>query len=250
MFHHFLSRLWASLILFLCSTSAWSQVEHCRTSTDAQENRAVVPQTLTGRLVFRQGLRSWFELKLDRPYCGQASLQLIADDQSKIALERFRDCRVETRGVIDTPDTGYYSAAYFQSVTIMKGIDGCELSARFPDYSKYKPTPGIRYYRVDFFFRYGDGERDTPINVTVTHKGRKLRPWQAYASYYLTGGFALYGSCAESYVLGRVSGTVEGHPGHFDELGSAVDKAAYDPESAAAAGVHQQRLTYTCVRKN
>ena len=109
---------------------------------------------------------------------------------------------------------------------------------------------GLASYRVEFSLRYGDDEPDTPIKVSVTHQGQKLWPWQAYASYFLTGGFALYGACAENYVLGTVSGTIEGHPGHFDEVGSASDKATFDPESAAAAGVRHQRLTYTCVRRN
>ena len=122
MLHLFSSRLWVSVMLLLCATSAWGQMEQCKTSADAQENQAVVQQSLRGRLVFKSGLRSWFELKLDEPYCGQKSLQLIADDQSKMPLESFRHCHVETKGAIYIPDTGYYSAEYFQAVTAIKGL--------------------------------------------------------------------------------------------------------------------------------
>jgi hypothetical protein len=90
---------------------------------------------------------------------------------------------------------------------------------------------------------------DHPIVFRVTSAGKELRPWQAYASYSLTGGFVLYGHCGDGFVVDRVFGTPEAHPGHFDDPQSAGDMAAFDPESASAAGKKDLQLGYTCVRE-
>jgi hypothetical protein len=90
---------------------------------------------------------------------------------------------------------------------------------------------------------------DHPIVFRVTSAGKELRPWQAYASYSLTGGFVLYGHCGDGFVVDGVFGTPEAHPGHFDDPRSAGDMAAFDPESASAAGKKDLQLGYTCVRE-
>jgi hypothetical protein len=64
----------------------------------------------------------------------------------------------------------------------------------------------------------------------VRSAGRELRPWQAYASYWLTGGFVLYGHCGESFVIDKVFGTPKANPGHFDDPLTPNDMAAFDPE--------------------
>ena len=76
-----------------------------------------------------------------------------------------------------------------------------------------------------------------------------LRPWQAYASYLLTGGFVLYGHCGEGFVVDKVFGTPQATPSHFDEPRTSHDMAMFDPESAAASGKKDLHLGYTCVRQ-
>ncbi|HEX4602681.1 MAG TPA: hypothetical protein VH724_01700 [Candidatus Angelobacter sp.] len=88
---------------------------------------------------------------------------------------------------------------------------------------------------------------DHPIVFHVSMSGKVLRPWQAYASYMLTGGFVLYGHCGEGFVVDKVFGTLEANPSHFEPRGSG-DMAAFLPENAAASGKKHLRLGYTCVR--
>jgi hypothetical protein len=90
------------------------------------------------------------------------------------------------------------------------------------------------------YIKYVPG--DHPITFRITSSGRDLNPWQAYASYLLTGGFVLYGHCGEGFVVDRVFGAPEAKPSHFDDM------AAFDPESAAASGKTDLYLSYTCVR--
>ena len=62
-------------------------------------------------------------------------------------------------------------------------------------------------------------------------------------------GFVLYGYCGKDFVVDEVFGTPEANPSHFTEGGSPDDAAAFNPESAAAAGKKELNLGYTCVRK-
>ncbi len=89
---------------------------------------------------------------------------------------------------------------------------------------------------------------DHPVVFHVTGHGVALRPWQAYAGYDLTGGFVLYGRCAQGFVVDKVFGTPQTSPGHFATPRTADDMAEYDSESAAAAGHPDLMLGYTCVR--
>jgi hypothetical protein len=134
----------------------------------------------------------------------------------------------------------------YQDVRVIEPVGECQRQPLFPDYSKAKPDKAIRAYRVDMLVNYEPG--DHPVAFFVTSAGKQLRPWQAYANYWLTGGFVLYGHCAEGFVVDKVFGTPEAHPGHFDDPRSPGDMATFDPESAAAAGKRDLRLGYTCLR--
>jgi hypothetical protein len=203
-------------------------------------------RTLEGQLFFHDGIRNWFELKLDEPQCGQASIQLVQGERAGTPMEDFRGCRVRSRGAIDFSLTGYYSLGVYQDVRAIESVSDCERQSPVPDYSKAKPDKAIRAYRVDMHVNYEPG--DHPVVFRVTNAGKELRPWQAYADYYLTGGFVLYGHCGDGFVVDKVFGTPEAHPNHFDDPGSSTDMATFDPESAAAAGKKDLRLGYTCVR--
>jgi hypothetical protein len=161
-------------------------------------------------------------------------------------MEVFRGCRVISRGAIDFSSTGYFSLDMYQDAGVVESVGNCERQLLFPDYSKAKPDKAIRAYRVDMNVNYEPGDHLIVFRVTSSRK--ELRPWQAYARYLLTGGFVLYGQCAEGFVVDKVFGTPEAHPGHFDDPRSSGDMAMFDPESAAAAGKNDLQLGYTCVR--
>ncbi len=125
-------------------------------------------------------------------------------------------------------------------------IGECDMKALFPDYSGAKPDKIIRTYRVDMHIDYEPG--DHPVIFRVSSSGKELRPWQAYASYRLTGGFVFYGYCGEGFVVDKVFGTPQASPSHFDEPRTPDDAAAFDPENAAQSGVKDLHLGFTCVR--
>ena len=197
-------------------------------------------RTLEGTLVFHNSIRQWFELKLDQPQCGQGSIELVREEDNWTPLEVLRGCRVRSRGAIASSPTGYFSLDTFQDVEQVEPVGACVRQLPFPDYSKARPDKTVREYRVDMHIEYGAG--DHPILFSVTSAGKELRPWQAYAHYLLTGGFVLYGYCAEGFVVDRAFGTPQANPSQLDGT------AAFDPESAAAAGKKDLHLGYTCVR--
>jgi len=197
---------------------------------------------LEGRLIFHDGIRKWFELKLDEPQCGQASIELVrVAPKHWRPLEVLRGCRVRSSGSVGFSPTGYYSLDLYQDVQEIEPIGRCKTQLAFPDYSHAKPDRTIRAYQVDMRVDYEPG--DHPIIFRVSSKGRELQPWQAYASYTLTGGFVLYGYCGQGFVVDKVFGTPEANPSDSDEV------ASFDPENAAAEGKKNLHLGYTCIRK-
>jgi hypothetical protein len=203
---------------------------------------------LEGRLVFHDAIREWFELKLDTPQCGQASIELVRvslDDRRP--LEILRGCRVRSSGTIGFSGTGYYSLEMNQDVVEIGPVGTCDTQLPLPDYADAKPEPTVGKYRVDMQVDYEPG--DHPIIFRVSNAGKNLQPWQAYASYTLTGGFVLYGHCAEGFVVDKVFGTAQAKPSHFDEPRSSDDTASFDPESAAASCKKNLHVGYTCVRQ-
>jgi hypothetical protein len=227
---------------------------------------------LQGRLVYHDGLRQWFELRLDRPACGAASIQLIADDLQALAV--LRGCRVRSRGAIDFSPTGYYSLELFQDVSGQEGggqegggiapLGDCARQPPLPARPTAKPDPLVRAYRVEMDVDTSPGDHPVVFratDLTASSAGsasgsaggsaggaRALQPWQAYADYRLTGGFVLYGLCGEGFVVDAVGGTPEASPGHFTEARAEDDMAMFDPYGAADAGKTALSLTYTCVR--
>lgn len=209
-------------------------------------------RTLEGRLIFHDGIRKWFELKLDQPPCKQSSMELVSGKHSYVprgasSLEVLRGCRVRSKGVIGFSATGYYSLPTYQAVEQIEPVGACVQQPPFPEEPKIKPDKAVDRYRVDMFVDYESG--DHPIGFHVSSAGKELHPWQAYASYALTGGFVLYGYCAEGFVVERVFGTPEASPSHFNDPGSPNDAAMFDPEGSADSGKKQMHLGYTCMRK-
>lgn len=225
------------------ATPAYAQ--ECPLRSSSGPSTPSKAQTLEGQLLFHNDIRGWFELKLDRAVCGHDSIQLLAFKKAQ-PQGIFRGCRIRSSGTVDFSPTGYYSADLFQDVEKMEPVGKCVKQQPFPDYSSAKPDERVRAFTVDMHIDYRPG--DHPLEFRVQSAGRELRPWQAYASYMLTGGYVLYGYCAKGFVVDKVYGTHEARPMHFDEPRTPEDAAAFDPESAAAVGKTDLRLGYTCIR--
>lgn len=231
-------------LLFVC-VDLPARGQQCPKEVKDGPSQPSEARKLEGQLIYHDGIRQWFELKLDRPECGQQSVQLLQSDGAfapgyPSSLETLRGCRVRTKGVLDLPSTGYYSLDLYQAVEEIEPVGKCTKQPPFPDYSEAKPDESVRKYRVDMTVDYEPG--DHPIQFRVTVAGKQLHPWQAYASYLLTGGFVLYGDCADGFAVDKAFGTPEAKP-------QVIDRAGFDPESAAAAGKKILHLGYTCVRE-
>ena len=205
------------------------------------------PRALEGKLIYHDGIRKWLELKLDQPQCGHHSIQLIRIEGSYTLFEVLRGCRVRSMGPIAEALTGYYSLDLAQDVKTIEPIGACTRQPPFPGFSHTKPDSAIRTYRVDMTLDYEPG--DHPIQFRVTSDGKELQPWQAYASYRLTGGFVLYGMCADSFVVDKVFGTRQASPEHFGEPRTDSDRAMFDAETPADSGIKHLHLGYTCIRQ-
>jgi hypothetical protein len=166
--------------------AAHVRAQECPQTNPAGPAVASEVRTLVGRLIFHDGIRKWFELKLDQPQCGQTSIQLVRIERNWTPLEVLRGCRVRSKGTLDFSPTGYYSLDTYQSVDQIEPVGACARQSPFPDYSKAKPDKSIRGYRVDMHVNYRPG--DHPFIIRASSADKPLRPWQAYASYSLTGG--------------------------------------------------------------
>lgn len=237
-------------LFFLCANLP-ARGQQCPKENPSGPSHPSEARALEGQLIYHDGIRQWFELRLDQPECGQRSVELVQGDGAwapgnPASLETLRGCRVRTKGNLDLPSTGYYTLDLYQAVEEIEPVGDCTKQPRFPDYSKAKPEKSIRSYRVEMTIDYV--QSDHPIFFRVTSAGKELKPWQAYASYFLTGGFVLYGYCAKHFAVDRVFGDSEASPGHFEGRGEPGDAAMFDPEGAASAGRKVMHLGYTCVR--
>ena len=167
----------------LTVSSAFAQ--SCPSLSDNGPSVESEPVALEGRLMFHDNIRGWFELKLDRPQCEQSAIELVHAKPIGAPMEIYRGCRVRSRGIIDFSTTGYYSLEMYQDVRSIQPIGPCTLKSRFPDYSKAKPDPSIRAYRVEMHLNFEPG--DHPIQFHVTHAGKELRPCQEISGVSLPG---------------------------------------------------------------
>lgn len=226
------------LLLFALSLRAQS----CPKEDTAE---ASVPEVLRGRLIFHDGIRPYFELKLDSPKCGQASIQLIRVNGAPTPVEELRGCRVESQGRLERRLTGYITLDIWQDVATISPLEKCQRQKPFPRVATTEPEKTVQRYTVEMALSYGT---ETPERFRVTSGRRELKPWQAYASYILTGESVLYGQCAKGFTISKVWGTPEANPSHLFEVGDSSDMAMYDPESAANQGKRDLFLDYSCKR--
>ncbi len=192
---------------------------------------------MQGRLIFHDEIREWFELKMDQPQCGERSIELFEQNSNPLAI--LRGCRVKSQGTLIIVASGNIRKIVEQ----IEAVDRCVHKAPFPDFSNIKPDRAIREYRVEM-----QVNSSNPIRFRVSEAGKALLPWQAYASSFLTGGFLLYGSCADGFVVDKVFGTPEAKPAHLEEARGPTDMAMFDLETAAELGKKNPNLGFTCVR--
>lgn len=236
----------ALVLFFVFLTVGAAFAQDCPQSNPDGSGKPSSSQTLQGQLIYHDGLRKWFELRLDKPRCGQPSIQLIASDKNLVLFEVLRGCRVRSSGEIYESPTGYYSLDLSQGVSTIEAVGQCVKQKPFPDLSGLKPAEGVKQYRVEMTIDYGSS--DHPIVFRVTSGGKELQPWQAYASYQLTGGLVLYGLCAKGFVVDEVSGPPGANPAHFTEARDPSDMAEFDGEGPPEGGGNIVHLGYTCVR--
>jgi hypothetical protein len=139
------SSLLACALVVLAAALAAGQT--CPKSSEAGSGVHSEVRKLEGQLVFHDGIRKWFELRLDQSQCGQASIQLVQGERAGTPMEVLRGCRVRSEGALDLSSTGYFSLEVFQDVKAIDSVGKCERQPPFPDYSKAKPDRAIREYR-------------------------------------------------------------------------------------------------------
>jgi hypothetical protein len=238
-------------LLLACALVGWAAAsalgqDNPRPKETARDDCFSESQTLAGELVFHDGIRQWIELRLNQPRCGQSSIELFPWNSSR--LQELRGCRVRTTGLLGGAASGYYTLEVNQTPDQIEPIGKCDLKAPFADYSQARPDKAIGGYRVEM--RINAGLRDLPIRVRTLSSGKELRPWQAYASYFLTGGWVLYCKCGEGFVVDRVYGSQQVGPAHFNDPRTPDDRATFFPPwKPVVAGVKDLRLVYTCVRE-
>jgi hypothetical protein len=249
----------ATVAMLLMSCCALGLAQQQKSQSTAKEPEF---QTLSGQLVYHDGIHKWFELKLDREQSGQSSIQLVYAGQTWKQMQDLRGCRVRSRGLIflspTGPSSGYYPLEYTQSVQHIESVGPCTLKPPTQVVTGAKPDKNVQDYRVDMRVNYSPG--DHPVVFRVTSAGMELRPWQAYANYELQPwtsyashrlplGSALYGTCGEGFVIDKVFGTPQASPSHLTASRDSLDMAMFNSEGAVSSGNTDLRLGYTCVRK-
>jgi hypothetical protein len=127
-------------------------------------------RTLEGLLVFHDGIRQWFELKLNQPKCEQTSVELVRGERDWSPLQVLRGCRVRSKGAVDFSGTGYYSLDTYQSVDEIEPVGTCRQQSPLPDFSKAKPVKAIASYRVEMDVDYEPG--DHPVLFYVSSRAK------------------------------------------------------------------------------
>ena len=219
-----------------------------------------IPSALSGQLVYHDGIRKWFELKLDRAQLGQGSIQLVSAGEGWTQIQALRGCRVRSKGpVFLSPIGDYnYSLDTTQTVQQIESVGTCTLKPPIQVVPATKPDKNVHDYRVDMRVNYSPG--DHPVVFRVTSAGRELQPSRSYASYmlepwtsYVTdrlpSGSAIYGICGEGFVIDEVFGTPQANPSHLAVSRDPLDMAMFNSKAAVSSGNMELNLGYTCVRK-
>ena len=238
------------LPLFLGSLTAGIALGQQRSQSTVKEPEiSSQAETLNGQLVFHDGLRKWFELKLDQAQSGQGSIQLVPEGGAWRPMQALRGCRVRSKGPVFSSPIGdpYYSLDTTQSVQHIEPTETCTLKPPIRSSGNGTvPDKNVHAYRVDMHVNSSPG--DHPVIFSVTSAGNELQPWQAWARYELTHGFALHGLCDGGFVVDQVFGTLQATPSHLIVPQDSQDIAVFDLRAAAMSGKTDLHLGYSCVR--
>jgi hypothetical protein len=237
-------RIACSALLFVAFQHAIAQ--DCPRENPNGPSIPSATRTLNGTIVYHDALRQWIGVRLDAPVCGQSEIELIArgntDSEmrsSQRTLDTLRGCKATATGTLDLAPTGYYSTDIFQNVDKAEPDASCIPQPPLPDFSRAKPNPAIYSYQAKLTVSsLGEGS----IRGKARSNGRVLTPWQAYVHSFLTGGFVLYGSCADGFELSHVSGTPAAHASQIDY------QAAMDGD--IEKGIRSAAMTFTCTRES
>jgi hypothetical protein len=233
------------MVLFLGSLTAGIALGQQRSQSIVNEP----VETLSGRLVYHDGIRNWFELILDEAQAGQGSIQLIPAGVDSRPMEALRGCRVRSIGTVFSSPIGdpYYSLNTTQSVQHIEPVETCTSKPPIPSSGNgTAPDENVHNYQVEM--RVNSSPGDHPVVFRVTSAGKELQPWQAWARYELTRGFALDGLCDGGFVVEQVFGTLQARPSHLIVPQDSQDLAVFDLRGAALSGKTDLQLGYTCVR--
>ncbi len=88
-------------LTFVNCTAAPTLAHQCPQDNPTEPTVRSEVRILEGRLIFHNGIRKWFELRLDQPQCEQTSIELVRGDRDWTPLEVLRGCRVRSTGAVD-----------------------------------------------------------------------------------------------------------------------------------------------------
>lgn len=235
-------RVFVLLIVFVSSTLI-AKSQDCPKEDPKGPSIPSEVRQLSGVVEYHDNIRQWTSLSLAKPVCGTHKIQLLDDDVGATAtISRFRGCRVQVTGKLDTPSTGYYSESLFFLVDSIRPTGNCAIKQSLPLQFTGGPASELDRYHVAMRIDYRpDGGH---VLMSAYARGRSLRPWQRYASYYVTGLFGFYAYCGDGFTLEKLKGNPEAHPWILDGY------AAFDPESAAQKGVRILHISYICKRSD
>lgn len=230
------------IVVLLASLAGFtSQAQDCPRNDPNGPFVDSIPRTLHGRVVFHNDLRQWLSLELDKPVCGERTVQILMLDKNSDStghLETFRGCRVKATGPLGLAGTLYYSADIYQTLEKIEPDPDCVRQTALPDYSKSRPARGIRSYQVKLWFDFYGPQG--PLHGRVTSGAKVLTPWQAYATYSFNGAEDLVAGCTGGYSMKRWWATPGAKPW-------AMDAQVYlSPEWAAEKHIRHIQLSYSC----
>ena len=206
--------------VFLLGFSHAADAQQCPREDAMVFSVPSVSRVLKGRVIFHDGIRPWFGLKLDAPVCGKKEMQLILNSEDETVkaerrqlLETIRGCEATVRGKLDISATAYYSTDIFQTVEEVKPDSTCVLQHAFPDTSYAQMDTNVRSYVVTMIFDYG---KNLPVSAVVRSGSRELHPWQVYADYFLNGEEDATASCADGFRMKLLSSSRNANAQTFD----------------------------------
>ena len=224
-------------MLVLCSKTVCAQV--CPSEDGSEPG---IPSTLHGRLIYHEDLRTWHALKPDNKVCNWEFIQVISTKLDWNHIHRFRGCGVTITGNLFTPMTGYYSLGLAMDVGKIQPDNDCRPLPVEPDFSKIPVPKNVKSYIVTIKVDYRNGGHIDVIVKPTSKSERVLKPWQTYASYFLTGAAdVMWFDCAKGFEMTKASQT----PQNDHEISPSApgdNYTGFDEESGL------NTLTFECRR--